>query len=587
MFSPIKTRIEDILNAPAQFIIPIYQREYNWGKEEALDLIDDLKDYQASDGEKLFLGNMIFGKSNDSQTSVIDGQQRLTTILLLLAACKKRAADLGAPELAQMIQTKMTFVDSATGETKGNRLIASESVRETFECITKNSWDGKFLPVIGKKQVKRQINRIRPIYDFFLAEVSQLNKESLGRFLRAVYDAFVIRIDIESEIDALSIFERTNARGMELAISDLLKNYLFQQKVDGIEDRWAQILDNSGGTILRVLKYFYVAKKGPVRKSQLYRKLKGYAAEVTAQNLTQELLAFSEFYRLAKTADDKSTQTFFENRKCAEIYSYKDRYQKINLNLQALKEFGITQFCPTAYAAIECLTKTGGAVKLADTKTLIRLFDSFEKYHFINNVMCERVGNEVEELYAETSLTYSQSNNFTQTTDTLINELKKKLASEEEFISKFIELAYSMEDLPTLCYIFDRFNNHGLDPGQRVTIYDPDRKLLRRNHSIEHFLPQKPEAALKVKDETLEVIDNIGNLLAVSFRTNSRLGNASPAKKIERLKGELAKDVQNLSYVKEFIEKYAVDAAAWDKKKIDKRAREMAENAYRAVWKIA
>lgn len=229
MFSPIKTRIEDVLNAPARYAIPIYQRDYKWGKEEALELIEDLKNYQGTTGEKLFLGTFIFETGKDKHTSVVDGQQRLTTIILLLVACRKRALELNLHGLAQLIQGKITFIDSTTGESQGGRLVASDSIRDVFEHLTKDSWDGKFPTVLGKKTTKRQANRIKPIYDFFKTEVSHLTKDGLGNFLRAIYDAFVIRIDIESEVDALSIFERTNARGMELAISDLLKNYLFHE----------------------------------------------------------------------------------------------------------------------------------------------------------------------------------------------------------------------------------------------------------------------------------------------------------------------------------------------------------------------
>jgi uncharacterized protein with ParB-like and HNH nuclease domain len=65
MFNPVPARVEDILNSPTQFAIPIYQREYKWGKEEALELIEDLESYMDTEGENLFLGNLIFEKTKD------------------------------------------------------------------------------------------------------------------------------------------------------------------------------------------------------------------------------------------------------------------------------------------------------------------------------------------------------------------------------------------------------------------------------------------------------------------------------------------------------------------------------------------
>jgi hypothetical protein len=587
MFNPVRTRVEDILNAPSQYAIPVYQRDYKWGKEEALDLIDDLRSYQPPADENLFLGNIILEPAKDKRTYVVDGQQRLTTILLLLVACRMRAKELHHEDLAQTILQKVSFIDSTTAESKGCRLIASDSVREVFEFISKGSWDGKFPPMVGKKPVKRQANRLKPIYDYFHSVVSNLDKDGLSKFLFSIYNSIVIRIDIESEIDALSVFERTNARGMELEISDLLKNYLFAKKVEGIEALWGQIVENSGGTILRMLKYFFVSKKGYVLKPQLYNKLKGYAAEVGPETLTQELVDFSQFYQTTKNPNETVVKAYFEERKFEELYAYQPRYQRVVFALQALREFSVTQFCPPAYAAIECLTRSAGKSKTADAKALIRLFEAFEKYHFINNAICERVGNEVEQLYAEYCVKFAESSDFAKTVDNLINQLLGKLASEDEFVANFRDLSYSNDDVPLLCYIFDRFNNHGLDPSQYLLIYKPDPKMLRRNHNIEHWLPQKPEPALKVKKETLEVIDNVGNLLAISYKTNSRLGNASPAKKVERLKGNLSKEIQNTEYVKDFLAKYSADAHSWDDSRIQKRAKEMAEEAYRKVWKIA
>lgn len=547
-------------------------------------MIEDLRSYMDVEGENLFLGNLIFEKAKDQKTYVVDGQQRLTTILLLLIACRMRAGELGLTKLTPLIQAKITFIDSTTGESSGCRLVASDSVREVFEHMANSSWDGKFPHIIGKKSVKRKVNKIKPIYDSFLKEVAELNSADLSKFLGAVYNSYVAQIDVEDEVEALSIFERTNARGLDLEISDLLKNFLFIKKVEGIEALWNQILENSGGTILRMLKYFYVSKKGYVLKPQLYKKLKVYGGEVTPQQLTQQLADFSNFYALAKAPDKATTKSYFEEIGFTEISSDQYRYEKIHRALEALREFNVVQFCPPAFAAIECIARNGGKDKPAEAKKLIQLFEAFERYHFINNVICERVGNEVEKLYADACESFVESGNFVQTADKLINELRNKLAKEDEFIAQFTDLSYATDPISTLGYVFDRFNNAGLEPGQCMQIYNPDPKLRRRNYNIEHFLPQKSD--VKIKKADLEVVDNIGNLLVIYFKDNSSLGNATPAEKIKRLKGDLLKNVQNLKHVTDFIADYGSDAASWDAEKILARAKSMARKAYREVWKI-
>ncbi len=135
---------------------------------------------------------------------------------------------------------------------------------------------------------------------------------------------------------------------------------------------WEEILQNSGGTILRMLKYFYVSKKGPVQKPQLYKKLKGYGAEIGPQELTQQLAGFSEFYRIVKAPEKDLTKAYFEAGGFSEIFAYQYRYEKINRALEALREFGVVQFCPPAFAATDCLARNGGKSSSGDAKKLIR-----------------------------------------------------------------------------------------------------------------------------------------------------------------------------------------------------------------------
>lgn len=587
MFNPVPTRLEDIFNSPSQFAIPVYQREYKWGREEALELIEDLESYEDSGTETLFLGNLIFEKAKDQKTFVVDGQQRLTTILLLLVACRMRARDLGLTKLEPRIQEKITFMDSTTGESLGCRLIASESIREIFEYMANISWDGNFPPILNKKRTKRKVNKLKPIYDSFLKAVSGFDQAHLSRFLGAIYNSYVARIEVESDIEALSIFERTNARGLDLEVSELLKNYLFTKKVEAIEGLWETILGNSGGTILRMLKYFYVSKKGAVQKPQLYKKLKGFGAEVGPQELTQQLAAFSEFYRVVKNPDKTPIQAYFESEGFEEVYKDQYRYERITRALEALKEFGVVQFCPPAYAAVQCIDRNNQKTSSGCAKKLIQLFEVFEKYHFINNVICERVGNEVEKLYADACIWFSDSADPIKTTDRLINELKSKLAKEDEFVANFKDLSYADDPLALICYVFDRFNNYGLDPGQSIQIYNPDPKLRRRNYNIEHFLPQNPGPELKIKKADLELVHNIGNLLVIYFRENASLGNALPEEKIQRLKGDLSQNIENLRHVTDFIHDYGSAASSWGAEAIKKRALTMAQKAYREVWRFS
>ena len=347
----------------------------------------------------------------------------------------------------------------------------------------------------------------------------------MSNFLKTIYDAYVVRIDIEDEIEAFSIFERTNARGVDLEASDLLKNFLFAQESKRLEEVWPQIVDNSDGTLLRMLKYFYVSRKGYISKSKLYREISKYGKEIGATRLVKELDEFSRYYSAIRTADATGIPIYFESISCSAIANDQDKYEKIHVALEGLRLFKIAQIYPLIYAAIGCFTRNKCGNDPALSKKLIGMFEFMEKYHFINNAVCERIGNEVEKLYADFCIKYTESDDFEKTTKSLVSSLKKQLASEEEFTSRFTEISYSSGSIPLISYIFDRINNVDLHPGQRVHVFNPDQKTLRKNHNIEHFYPQTPEADMDTDAKTLEVVDNIGNLLVISFRTNSKLGN--------------------------------------------------------------
>jgi uncharacterized protein with ParB-like and HNH nuclease domain len=239
MWQPTIRTIGDILRESInQYAIPPFQRAYKWGEEEAIELVEDLKSFPEAGEEYLFLGNFILEKPKDGNIFIIDGQQRLTTIILLLVACRERAKKLNLEGLATKIQEKLAVTNQyrSSGDLRV-RLIASKSIRDIFDVMTKSGWNGKF----PSSPFKRQVNKLKPVYDYFFGEVPKLKTEAaLGDFVMAIDLSYVVQITIEKRTEALNIFERTNARGRDLDVADLLKNYLFAEEVKGVEERWDQ-----------------------------------------------------------------------------------------------------------------------------------------------------------------------------------------------------------------------------------------------------------------------------------------------------------------------------------------------------------
>lgn len=590
MRDPKKFTIEEVLNTSSQLQVPAYQRSYDWKADaQARDLFSDLLAcIGASHNRELFLGTTIFDVSTEREDvlQVIDGQQRLTTILIILIALRQYARqDLENDETARDIQD---FIGKRVQFRKeyANRLLASPSIQDVFSRMCDLEWDGKFPDTIEvgnkKKPVKRQNSRVQPIYDYAYNEVKEFCAgsptpkllEFVEQLLRRSY---IIRIDIEDEEEAFEIFERTNARGKPLEISDLLKNFLFSKQSQfssfNIQDGWDDVTRNAGSSILRMLKYFWVARKGHTATRDLYRNIRTYAAnEVGVEKFFNELIDFSEFYA-AYTSNDRAT---FGNWLHREGYSNEKAYQiEATRCVGSFRTFGVTQAIPVVFSATHSFVRDESQT---NPKKLLSLFRLLESYHFINNKVCNRVGNEVERLYAKVSEQFFNES-FGVIAESLEKELLLRLADKDEFIANFHRITYdNLSDRPTIRYIFDRILNKGTKPGQSLGFVDffDDVNKVRSEFDIEHLLSQS------LVSEDNEVVHEMGNLMIIPRQINGILGNDDFPTKMAQLQdpNRYANNIKHVpDYIKDFINKYG-KTGVWADKEIQARTKDLAGECY-------
>jgi hypothetical protein len=168
MIQPRPNTIGEILTLSKHFVVPPYQRGYAWESDEAGEFFTDLE-MESETGRGLFLGTLIFNVAEESQDriTIVDGQQRLTTIFLLLIACRVLAKKLKADGIAHETQKRITFTNPATAQSEGSLLVASASIREIFNHMTETEWSGTFPHKVGTKPVKRQNKRVKPIFEAF------------------------------------------------------------------------------------------------------------------------------------------------------------------------------------------------------------------------------------------------------------------------------------------------------------------------------------------------------------------------------------------------------------------------------------
>ncbi len=210
--------------------------------------------------------------------------------------------------------------------------------RDSFNYITNYSWAGDFPDEMESSsngvprrtiKLKRQNKKIQPIYEYFYKQVESFDSIRLSRFLKSLYNSYIVRIDIQNPEEAFAIFERTNARGVDLAASDLLKNYLFSKGQEGLEEKWQLITTNSENNILRMLKYFYVSRRGSVSKSDLYKKIKNYGVSIGIESLVEEISEFSNYYSIIQKSEESKFRDFLDEFGCRHIAGDEDKYPRI------------------------------------------------------------------------------------------------------------------------------------------------------------------------------------------------------------------------------------------------------------------
>jgi uncharacterized protein with ParB-like and HNH nuclease domain len=232
------------MNGPKQFIIPIYQRTYSWTLKECKQLWGDI--IKAGKDEKIsshFLGSIVYVEKGLYQIStipkllLIDGQQRLTTISLLLSALTK-------------VLIKHPISEMTADKLKNYYLINRDEEEKRYKLIlTKRDKESLFKIINNKEISDEDSQRIKENYEFF-AEQTSINH--IGDVLNGLNKLIIIDVSLDRERDNPQlIFESLNSTGLELTQADLIRNYVLmgleKQEQDNLyNDYWSPMEKSFG-----------------------------------------------------------------------------------------------------------------------------------------------------------------------------------------------------------------------------------------------------------------------------------------------------------------------------------------------------
>jgi hypothetical protein len=509
-------KVADVFQA--FYAVPDYQREYVWETEQVEQLLTDINAELAgndpAEAPEYFIGSIVVCPGGESVLELIDGQQRMTTLFLILCAIRDRIKELGEqPPGALGPQIAATSTDAAGRDHFRYRLdLQYEDSGDILVRIAEGNLDG------ADGAGTRSIANIRNAYGVALGF---LNREFGGDAvaLRAFYGYLInkvklIRIQTKDVAKALKIFETINDRGVGLDSMDLLKNLLFmkasREEFERLKVHWKELQDaifDMGEKPLRFLRYFIFSHYDVdvLREDEIYgwfaknEKACGYATNPLG--FAKELLRAARAYRNFLSGCDQG--------------SAKNRYLE---NLQLL----------------------GGK---AARQHLILLLAG----RHLPGDLFDQLAREVEDLFFVYVITREPTRDFERNFARWAVDLRKitNAADLEEFIARrFVpakaELSARFDDAFRRLYVGSvqqyrlRYILAKLTQYIDLRAYGETEgtKWLGRyiggGFEIEHIFPQQPSEAAAAEFgafEDAQIADRLGNLVLVEKSINASLGN--------------------------------------------------------------
>lgn len=235
-----KKSVADLLGSgsKSRFMIPEYQRPYAWGADQINTLFDDLTEYVKGDLDSEYFLGCVVTYRNGKEQEVIDGQQRLTTLFLLLRALYKKLEGMSDSKartnLMNRIAPTLWRTDQITGEAdRSSTLIESRAIDDDANATLKMILETGETDPNAKDPYSLNYRLLERRINDYAAEES-LNFHLL--IARLLDDVIVLPIKADSQDTALMIFNTLNDRGLSLSDADIFKAKMYKYAGDGREE---------------------------------------------------------------------------------------------------------------------------------------------------------------------------------------------------------------------------------------------------------------------------------------------------------------------------------------------------------------
>ncbi|MBF0369726.1 MAG: DUF262 domain-containing protein [Magnetococcales bacterium] len=553
-----------LMGSGLSYRIPRFQRDYSWEEDHWDDLWMDIKETVREGGEPAhYMGYLVLQSKDEKIFDVIDGQQRLTTLSLIVLAALKNLQrlidDAIHPEnnqqrLEQIRQTYIGFLDPVTLLSQA-KLILNRNNDHYYQ---------NYLVPLGNlptRGFRASEHGLRKAFEWFDRRVREFVKgetdqgSSLARLIETMSDRlFFTVITVTDELNAYKVFETLNARGVRLSATDLLKNYLFavlhgegvhEQELKVLEDRWEGMVGRLGNESFPIfLRTHWNSRHMLVRQTELFKTIRG------------KIRQRGEAFRLLNEMDeDVETYLGLTQPETGSWSPESKRYAA------TLKMFNVRQPFPLLLAASRIFdSMSTDFEKLLHACVII----SF-RYNVIGNFRAsdqERTYNTLAQRIGRNELSSIQE---------VITGLKELYPKDSAFKAAFTEKSIrtsQSRNKRVVRYILSQLESH-----LTHTNHDFDSKRF----NIEHILPQNPpsdwEAFSNTEQEAMTF--RLGNMVLLETTKNRNLGTKPwPAKQEVFQESQFA-----------LAKRVATENDNWTPERIAKHQAWMAIQAT-AIWQI-
>lgn len=280
--------LSDVIGNGKTYTVPPYQRDYSWKKDQWEDLWNDIIVISET-GNVHYMGSIVLQNMGDKKYHVIDGQQRFSTLTIIVLAIINKLNSLIEQEIevddnkerVSLLSKKYIGDKDPASLTYSSKLQLNENNNSFFQSNLL-----VFRPPTNINILQDSDKQIWNAYNYYVGKVNerfsdQENGEIITNFLNkdVAERLMFIQIIVEDELSAYTVFETLNSRGVGLTVTDLLKNYLFSisSKVDlpHIKTKWKKIVDIIGlDNFPTFLRHYWISKNKLIRQEYLFRAVK-------------------------------------------------------------------------------------------------------------------------------------------------------------------------------------------------------------------------------------------------------------------------------------------------------------------------